>query len=394
MHLLFGTPYTNEKIKILLLGSGELGKEITIEAQRLGIEVVAVDQYDNAPAMHVAHKKRIINMQNDKKLYQLIEEEKPTFVVPEIEAIATDVLVDLEKKGINIVPSANAVKKTMDRQAIRKLVSEDLGIQTTPYFFVNNYAQYHRSIEELKLPVVIKPIMSSSGKGQSIIRRKMEMKTAWQKALTESRGESKAIIIEKFLSFDFEITLLTVQHKNGVSFCDPIGHIQKDGDYRTSWQPHPISRSILKKAQHIAKNVTEALGGYGVFGVELFIKDNDVFFNEVSPRPHDTGMVTMISQDITEFELHLRAILGLPIPKHINSQYSASEAIVLEGNSSSPTYKGIEKSLKDSNTRIRIFGKPEINGKRRMGVALAKAENIEVAIKKAQESANSIELNS
>ena len=394
MNLLFGTPNTNQTIKILLLGSGELGKEIAIEAQRLGIEVVAVDKYNDAPAMQVAHKKQVINMQNYNELYSLIKHENPTFIIPEIEAIATDALISLEQQGFNVVPSANAVNITMDRKKIRLLVSDELDIKTTPYQFVDNYNDYTNCIKQLKLPIVIKPIMSSSGKGQSIIKKESDIKHAWDNAFSQSRGTSNSVIIEKFLPFDFEITLLTIQHKDGVSFCDPIGHIQKDGDYRTSWQPYLLSQNILKKAQDIAKKVTKALGGHGLFGVELFIKDNDVFFNEVSPRPHDTGMVTMISQELSEFELHLRAILGLPIPKHINSKASASEAILLTGESLSPSYTGIELALQEPSTKIRLFGKPTINGKRRMGVTLAKGINIEDAIEKAKKSAKQIQLNS
>ncbi|MEY8768246.1 formate-dependent phosphoribosylglycinamide formyltransferase [Francisella philomiragia] len=367
-------------IKIMLLGSGELGKEFIISAQRLGIHTIAVDRYENAPAMQVAHESYVIDMLNADTLEQLILAKKPTYIVPEIEAINTDSLIKLEAHNFNIVPCAKATKLTMDRQGIRSLAANELSLATSKFAFANSQDEYLDAVKNIGLPFVIKPVMSSSGKGQSIVKEYGEIQKAWDYAQSGSRGHAKGVIVEQFIDFDYEITLLTVKHKDGTSFCDPIGHIQKDGDYRFSWQPHAMSDIALAKSQKIAKEITDALGGYGVFGVELFIKGDEVFFNEVSPRPHDTGMVTLISQNINEFELHLRAILGLPIPQIQTLQPSASAAILLEGESTDPSILGIDEALTDSNIDIRIFGKKEIHGKRRMGVVLAKDQSTQQAL--------------
>lgn len=379
--------------KILLLGSGELGKEFIISAQRLGVHTIAVDKYENAPAMQVAHQRFTIDMQDAYELEKLIVQHSPTHIVPEIEAINTDVLVKLEKEGFNVIPCAMATKLTMDRQGIRQLASEELGLATSKFKFATTKEEYLKAVKEVEIPFVIKPVMSSSGKGQSIVKNSANIEKAWDYAQSGSRGNSNSVIIEQFISFDYEITLLTVRHKDGTSFCEPIGHIQEDGDYRISWQPQAMSQATLKKAQHIAAKVTDALGGYGVFGVELFIKGDDVFFNEVSPRPHDTGMVTLISQNINEFELHLRAILGLPIPQIQTLQPSASAAILLEGKSDNASISGIDKALAKPNTDIKIFGKKEIHGKRRMGVVLTKGENIDGALELAKKALKFIDLN-
>ncbi|QWU99259.1 formate-dependent phosphoribosylglycinamide formyltransferase [Francisella salimarina] len=368
------------KIKIMLLGSGELGKEFIIAAQRLGIHTIAVDRYENAPAMQVAHESFVIDMLNADALEQLILAKKPTYIVPEIEAINTDSLVKLEAHNFNIVPCAKATKLTMDRQGIRSLAANELDLATSKFAFANSEKEYLDAVETIGLPFVIKPVMSSSGKGQSIVKEHNEVQKAWDYAQSGSRGHAKGVIVEQFIDFDYEITLLTVRHKDGTSFCDPIGHIQKDGDYRFSWQPHAMSDIALAKSQKIAKEITDALGGYGVFGVELFIKGDEVFFNEVSPRPHDTGMVTLISQNINEFELHLRAILGLPIPQIQTLQPSSSAAILLEGESTDPSILGIDEALADPSIDIRIFGKKEIHGKRRMGVVLAKGQSTQQAL--------------
>ncbi|QIW11000.1 formate-dependent phosphoribosylglycinamide formyltransferase [Francisella sp. LA112445] len=364
-------------IKIMLLGSGELGKEFIIAAQRLGLYTIAVDRYDNAPAMQVAHESCVINMLNDYELEKLILEKTPTHIVPEIEAINTDTLIRLENQGFNIIPCAKATKLTMDRQGIRALAAQELNLPTSKFAFANSEEEYLDAVSNIGLPYVIKPVMSSSGKGQSIVKYSKDIKKAWDYAQSGSRGHANGVIVEQFIDFDYEITLLTVRHKDGTSFCDPIGHIQKDGDYRFSWQPHTMSEKASEKSQQIAKKITDGLGGYGIFGVEMFIKGDEVFFNELSPRPHDTGMVTLISQNINEFQLHLRAILGLPIPQIKTLQPSASAAILLEGESSNPTIEGIDKALELENVDIHIFGKKEIHGKRRMGVVLAKGKTID-----------------
>ncbi|MCF6765726.1 formate-dependent phosphoribosylglycinamide formyltransferase [Thiotrichales bacterium 19S3-7] len=388
-----GTAKTASQQKIMLLGSGELGKEFAIAAQHLGIYIIAVDRYDNAPAMHVAHEAAVIDMQNTDQLKRLIQEIKPDYIVPEIEAIATDALVELEKQGFKIIPCAKAVQLTMDREGIRKLASDKLDLKTSEFRFADTYKSYLDAIELIGLPCVIKPLMSSSGKGQSILQNKQAIDVSWQYAQEGARGHSKRVIVEKFIPFDSEITLLTIRHpKEGTLFCDPIGHIQVKGDYRLSWQPHIVADEVIKKAQVIAKQITEALGGYGVFGVELFIKDNEVYFNEVSPRPHDTGMVTLCSQNINEFELHLRAILGLPVGEIKTIRPGASAAILLEGNSDQPQFGGIEDALCIEESDIRLFAKPNLNGLRRMGVALALADTVDQAKERAKNIANSVTL--
>ncbi|QLE79199.1 formate-dependent phosphoribosylglycinamide formyltransferase [Francisella sp. Scap27] len=378
--------------KIMLLGSGELGKEFIIAAQRLGISTIAVDRYEDAPAMQVAHQSFTIDMQDAIQLENLIKQQQPTHIVPEIEAINTDVLVKLEKEGFNVIPCAMATKLTMDRQGIRQLASEELGLATSKFRFASTKDEYFKAVEEVKLPFVVKPVMSSSGKGQSIVKDCASVENAWEYAHSAARGNTKSVIVEQFIDFDYEITLLTVRHKAGTSFCEPIGHTQEDGDYRVSWQPQAMSQGAIEEAQHIATKVTEALGGFGVFGVELFIRGEEVFFNEVSPRPHDTGMVTLTSQNINEFELHLRAILGLPIPKVELLAPSASAAILLEGDTSNPQVEGVEEALKVDNTEVRLFGKKEIHGKRRMGVILSKASSIDAAILQSKEALSKIGL--
>jgi phosphoribosylglycinamide formyltransferase 2 len=380
------------QIKIMLLGSGELGKEFIIAAQRLGIYTIAVDRYKNAPAMQVAHESCVIDMLNSDELENLILEKSPTHIVPEIEAINTDILVKLENQGFNVIPCAKATKLTMDRQGIRALAAQELELPTSKFAFANNKQEYLTATDFIGLPFVIKPVMSSSGKGQSIVKDSSDIEKAWEYAQSGSRGNANGVIVEQFIDFDYEITLLTVKHKEGTSFCDPIGHIQKDGDYRYSWQPHIMSKKTLIKSQQVAKKITDALGGYGVFGVELFIKGDGVYFNEVSPRPHDTGMVTLISQNINEFELHLRAILELPIPQIKTLQPSSSAAIFLEGESDNAIIIGVDKALEIENINIRIFGKKEIHGKRRMGVVLAKGSSVESANQKAQQALDFIKL--
>ncbi|MCL4111790.1 UNVERIFIED_CONTAM: hypothetical protein GTU68_018046 [Idotea baltica] len=376
----------------MLLGSGELGKEFIIAAQRLGISTIAVDRYEDAPAMQVAHQSFTIDMQDAIQLENLIKQQQPTHIVPEIEAINTDVLVKLEKEGFNVIPCAMATKLTMDRQGIRQLASEELGLATSKFRFASTKDEYFKAVEEVKLPFVVKPVMSSSGKGQSIVKDCASVENAWEYAHSAARGNTKSVIVEQFIDFDYEITLLTVRHKAGTSFCEPIGHTQEDGDYRVSWQPQAMSQGAIEEAQHIATKVTEALGGFGVFGVELFIRGEEVFFNEVSPRPHDTGMVTLTSQNINEFELHLRAILGLPIPKVELLAPSASAAILLEGDTSNSQVEGVEEALKVDNTEVRLFGKKEIHGKRRMGVILSKASSIDAAILQSKEALSKIGL--
>lgn len=374
-----GTPYTQNATKFLLLGAGEIGKEIAIEAQRLGVEVIAVDRYANAPAMQVAHRSHVINMTDGLALRQIIESEKPDFIVPEIEAIATDMLVQLEREGHHIVPTAYATKITMNREGIRRLAAEQLSLMTSPYQFANNKIEYDEAIKKIGLPCVVKPIMSSSGKGQSVVRDEQQIDEAWKYAQTAGRTTSQQLIVEQFIPFDDEITLLTVRHVGGTLFCDPIGHIQVNGDYRESWQPHFLSPSILQRAQEMAKAITDALGGYGLFGVEFFIKDNEVYFSEVSPRPHDTGLVTLVSQDLSEFALHVRAILGLPIPSLKQYGAAASYALLAKGHGNSISYTQLENALIEPEVYLRLFGKPEVQGERRVGVILSLANTIEAA---------------
>lgn len=379
----FGTPFTTSAVKVMLLGSGELGKEVVIEFQRYGVEVVAVDRYAHAPAMQVAHRSYVISMLDGNALRALVEQEKPDYIVPEVEAIATDTLVELEKEGFRVVPTATAARLTMNREGIRVLAAEQLRLPTSPYMFAASAADFTEAVYEIGLPCVVKPIMSSSGKGQSVIKHYDEIEQAWKYAQEGSRSGGGKVIVEGFISFDYEITLLTVRHKEGVSFCEPIGHRQEHGDYRESWQPHPMNAQALMAARHMAEQVVNALGGYGLFGVEFFVKENEVYFSEISPRPHDTGMVTMISQDLSEFALHVRAILGLPIPNIQQHGPAASAVILVKGHSQNIRYSGLAEALQEPDTQIRLFGKPEVNGERRMGVCLARANTIEAARAKA-----------
>lgn len=386
-----GTPFTKTAKKVLLCGSGELGKEVVIELQRYGVEVIAVDAYANAPAMQVADRSHVLSMLDADALRAVIEQEKPDLVVPEVEAIATDTLAVLESEGVTtVVPTAKATQLTMNREGIRRLAAEELKLLTSPYRFADTFEDYKAAIEAIGMPCVIKPIMSSSGKGQSVVKTEDDIEASWQYAQEGGRAGKGKVIIEGFVDFDYEITLLTLRHRDGTSFCDPIGHIQVDGDYRESWQPQAMSETALQNAQHIARSVTDALGGCGIFGVELFVKGDLVYFSEVSPRPHDTGMVTMISQDLSQFALHARAILGLPIPSIRQFGPSASSVILVEGRSQAVQFGKLEAALGEPDTQLRLFGKPEVNGKRRMGVALAKDESIEAARAKARNSSSSV----
>ena len=378
-----GTPFSVSATKVLLLGSGELGKEVAIELQRLGVEVIACDRYDNAPAMQVADRSYQFSMLDESELRRVIELEKPNFIVPEIEAIATHTLIELESEGFHVVPSARATQLTMNREGIRRLVAEELGIGTSPYRFAATYDEYQAAVEAVGIPCVVKPIMSSSGKGQSTIKAGNDIDTAWQYAQDGGRAGAGAVIVEAFVDFDYEITLLTTQHVDGVSFCEPIGHRQEDGDYRESWQPQAMSDVALNRAKEIATEVTKKLGGCGLFGVELFVKGDEVIFSEVSPRPHDTGMVTLISQDLSEFALHARAILGLSIPAIRFFGPSASAVVLVEGESESVRFENLRAATAIVDTSIRLFGKPEVKGKRRMGVALARAQDTNEATRKA-----------
>ncbi|OCG77546.1 formate-dependent phosphoribosylglycinamide formyltransferase [Gilliamella sp. Occ4-3] len=378
-----GTPLSPTATKILLCGAGELAKEVAIELQRFGCEVIAVDRYANAPAMQVAHRYHIVNMLDGDALRKVIEVENPDYIVPEIEAISTSTLVELEKEGFTVIPTAKATQLTMNREGIRRLAAEELKLPTSPYRFAENEFEYEQMVKEIGFPCLIKPVMSSSGKGQSLLRSEVDIKSSWIYAQEGGRSGGGKVIIEGFIDFDYEITLLTVRHINGVSFCEPIGHRQEKGDYRESWQPQQMPEKALKKAKNIATKITEALGGRGVFGVELFVKGEQVWFSEVSPRPHDTGMVTLISQNLSEFALHARAILGLPIP--IIEQYGAcaSSVLLIEGNSKQITFANIDKALSEPQTDLRLFGKPEVKGTRRMGVALARASTVKEATNKA-----------
>ncbi|MGY4674675.1 formate-dependent phosphoribosylglycinamide formyltransferase [Ursidibacter arcticus] len=388
-----GTPLTPKATKVMMLGSGELGKEVVIELQRLGVEVIAVDRYENAPAQQVAHRAYTISMLDGKALRELIEKEKPDFIVPEVEAIATDTLVELEQEGYNVIPTAKATKLTMNREGIRRLASEELGLKTSPYRFVDNVEQFKQAVAEIGIPCVVKPIMSSSGHGQSVIKSESDIQTAWDYAQQGGRAGGGRVIVEGFIKFDYEISLLTVRHIHGTSFLAPIGHIQIDGDYRESWQPQAMSDVALKKAQEVAEKITTALGGRGIFGVELFICGDEVIFNEVSPRPHDTGMVTLISQELSEFALHARAILGLPIPEISLISPSASKAVVVEGKSTQVTFGNLANVLAEPHTNIRLFGKGEVNGHRRLGVILARDESVEKALEKARRAYDKLEVN-
>ncbi len=387
----WGTPLTSAAGRLLLLGAGELGREVAIEAQRLGIEVIAADRYAHAPAMAVAHRAHVLDMLDGSALRSLVERERPTWVVPEIEAIHTATLVELEREGTTVVPNARATQLTMDREGIRRLAAEELGLPVSPYRFVNDQADYRRAITELGLPCVVKPLMSSSGKGQSIVRSATEAEAAWVHAREGGRAGGGRIIVEGFIAFDCEITLLTVRHADGTAFCAPIGHLQIDGDYRESWQPHALSSPLLAECQRIAAAITGALGGTGIFGVELFIAGENVLFSEVSPRPHDTGMVTLVSQEPNQFELHVRAILGLPIRSIVQRGPSASCAILGNGDGV-PRYSGVREALMEPDTSVRLFGKPRVSGQRRLGVALARAADIETARARARSVAASIDI--
>lgn len=390
----FGTPLKPSATKILLLGSGELGKEVAIEAMRLGCEVVACDRYENAPAQQVAHRAYVFPMLDGEKLREIVEKEKPTYIVPEIEAIATPTLVELEKEGWTVIPTARAARLTMDREGIRRLAAEELKLPTSPYHFAGSLEELKKGAADVGFPCFVKPTMSSSGHGQSKVKSEADLEHAWNYAMEAARGKTGKVIVEGQISFDYEITLLTVRHAGGTSFCEPIGHIQIDGDYRESWQPHAMSETALKKSQEIAgKIVNELCGerGRGIFGVELFIKGDDVYFSEVSPRPHDTGMVTLVSQNMSEMELHVRAILNLPIPE-ITCRPGASVPILAEGDMKNPTYEGVDEALKEAGTSVRIFGKPEVIKHRRMAVALAIADTVDEAREKAKRSASKIKV--
>lgn len=388
-----GSKWTPRARKAMLLGSGELGKEVAIELQRMGVEVIACDKYANAPAMQVADKALVFNMLDPEALRDNIEREKPDHIIPEVEAIATPVLVELEKEGYNVTPTANAAFLTMNREGIRRLAAEELGVATSPYRFASDFEEFKESVKAVGIPCVIKPIMSSSGHGQSVIKSEADIENSWRIAQEGGRAGAGRVIVEGFVDFDYEITMLTVRSVAGTAYCEPIGHIQIDGDYRYSWQPQVMSPEAKAKAQEIAKKVTDALGGYGIFGVELFVKDDNVIFSEVSPRPHDTGMVTMISQDLSEFALHARALLGLPVPEIRFLGPSASRAVVVEGDTTCVEMCNLEAVLEEPGTQMRIFGKPEIHGHRRMGVILATADSVEEARAKAERAYNKLGVN-
>lgn len=387
-----GTPFSARGRKALLLGSGELGKEVTIELQRYGVTVVACDKYANAPAMLVANKAIVVSMLDGDALRRIVEEERPDYIIPEIEAIATPTLVALEKEGWNVVPTARATFITMNRREIRSLAARDLGLPTSTYAFARTEEEFRAAVKEIGIPCVVKPVMSSSGHGQSLVKSEDMVDAAWREAQEGGRAGEGDVIVEGFVDFDYEITLLTVRHRGGTSFCEPIGHYQENGDYRRSWQPQPMSETALAEAREIARKITDALGGYGIFGVELFIKGDHAIFSEVSPRPHDTGMVTMISQDLSEFALHVRALLGLPVPEIRFYGPSASRALLGEGNSTDIVFSGMEEALSLPGTDMRIFGKPEVKGHRRLGVMLATDETVGKAVRKVDEAASRIKI--
>lgn len=389
---IIGTPFSPTRTKALLCGSGELGKEVAIELQRFGVEVVALDRYDHAPAMQVADRSYTLSMLDGTALREIIERENPDYIIPEIEAIATDTLVALESEGLHVVPTARAAQLTMNREGIRRLAAEELGLATSSYRFAGDRAEFDRAVAEIGIPCLVKPVMSSSGKGQSLIGDSGDIDAAWTYAQEGGRAGAGRVIVEGFVDFDYEITLLTVRHRDGTSFCQPIGHRQEGGDYRESWQPQAMSEAALAAAQAMAESVTAALGGWGIFGVELFIKGDEVIFSEVSPRPHDTGMVTMISQDLSQFALHVRAILGLPIPNICQHGPSASAVILVAGQSSQVSFANVDKALAVADTQVRLFGKPEVVGKRRMGVCLARGSDTEDARLKAVAAADCIEV--
>ena len=387
-----GTPLTPIATRVLLLGSGELGKEVTIELQRYGVEVIACDKYANAPAMQVAHHSYVFNMLDGAKLREIVEIEKPSLIIPEVEAIATPTLIELEKEGYHVIPTANAAFLTMNREAIRRMAAEELGLPTARYKFADTHEEYLAAIEEIGIPCVVKPIMSSSGHGQSTVKSEEDIEPAWTESQMGGRAGAGRVIVEGFVHFDYEITLLTVRHAGGTTFLKPIGHHQVDGDYRESWQPQSMSETAIAQAEDIAKKVTDALGGYGIFGVEMFVEGDHVIFSEVSPRPHDTGMVTMISQDLSEFALHARAVLGMPIPEVRFFGASASKAIVVEGDATEVVFSGVEEALAMPGVQVRFFGKPEVHGHRRYGVVLATDENTEKAVEKAIKAFNCIKV--
>ena len=387
-----GTTFTKSGKKAVLCGSGELGKEVALELQRYGVEVVALDKYENAPAMHVAHRSHVLSMLDGDALEAVIREEKPDFIIPEIESIATDRLVKLEKEGFNVIPTAGATLLTMNREGIRRLAAEQLGIPTSPYRFAETREEFDKAVAEIGIPCVVKPVMSSSGHGQTTIKSEKDIDIAWTNSQEGGRAGGGKVIVEGFVKFDYEITLLTVRHSGGTTFLKPVGHHQVDGDYRESWQPQAMSQEALEMAEAIAKAITDALGGYGIFGVELFVKGDEVIFSEVSPIPHDTGMVTMISQDMSEFALHARAILGLPIPDVKFYGASASKAIVVEGNTKEYEFCNLDKVLEEPGLQIRIFGKPEIAGHRRVGVILATDDSVTAALAKAERAYNKLEV--
>ncbi|MCG9597323.1 formate-dependent phosphoribosylglycinamide formyltransferase [Vibrio sp. Isolate25] len=389
---MFGTATRNSATRVLLLGSGELGKEVAIECQRLGLEVIACDRYENAPAMQVAHRSYTLDMLDGEALEKIITKEQPDYVVPEIEAIATEKLVELEANGLNVVPTANATRLTMNREGIRRLAAEELNLTTSPYHFASTYEEFTQAVESVGTPCVCKPIMSSSGKGQSVIKSAADIEAAWQYAQEGGRTGAGRVIVEGFIDFDYEITLLTVKAIDGIHFCAPIGHRQEDGDYRESWQPQAMSDAALSAAQDAASKVVNALGGRGIFGVELFVKGDTVIFNEVSPRPHDTGLVTLMSQDSSEFALHVRAFTGLPISGITQYGPTASAVILGQGQSDNLQFKGMVDALAAPQTQLRLFGKPDINGRRRLGVSIARRETIEQAIEGAVASADKVKI--
>lgn len=388
-----GSIFTPVGRKALLLGSGELGKEVAIELQRYNVEVVACDRYANAPAMQIAHRNHVFNMLDPEELRKVIELEKPDHIIPEVEAIATPALLELEKEGYHVTPTATAAWLTMNREGIRRLAAEKLGLRTSPYRFASTKEEFDEAVKEIGIPCVVKPIMSSSGHGQSVIKTEQDIDNAWKIAQEGGRAGAGRVIVEGFIKFDYEITLLTVRSASGTTFCEPIGHVQIDGDYRYSWQPQPMSAAALEAARETARKITDALGGYGIFGVELFIKDNEVIFSEVSPRPHDTGMVTMISQDLSEFALHARALLGLPVPSIRFYGPSASRAIVVEGDTDKVEFDNLEEVLEEPGVQIRLFGKPEIKGHRRMGVILATGDTVQDAIDKSERAYKKLKVN-
>ena len=387
-----GTTFTKSGKKAVLCGSGELGKEVALELQRYGVEVVALDKYENAPAMHVAHRSHVLSMLDGEALKRVIKEENPDYIIPEIEAIATDKLVELEAEGYNVVPTANATKLTMNREGIRRLAAETLGIPTSPYRFAETKEEFDKAVAEIGLPCVVKPVMSSSGHGQSTVKTPEQIDDAWKVSQEGGRAGGGKVIVEGFVKFDYEITLLTVRHSGGTTFLKPVGHHQVDGDYRESWQPQAMSQEAIELAEAIAKAITDALGGYGIFGVELFVKGDEVIFSEVSPRPHDTGMVTMISQDMSEFSLHARAVLGLPIPEVRFYGPSASKAIVIEGHTKEYEFCNLDKVVEEPGVQIRLFGKPEVAGHRRVGVILATDDSVAGALAKAERAYAKIEV--